>query len=277
MKYKEDVRMWSHGITISLNVGLDGQSSSINASGNIIESISSHNIDAFGIGKSAITKVVLSNPKKYGPIVGVPLAISYKDVITTIDVIDAEILGITSQPIIVKTQEFINNSDVEGTFNVSITDSVSNTSTSTWSVGGSLTITQKVSYGLKFGASGETSMSYTQSWGIGGSESKTYTIGSTSGVTTTLKPGQAIIAQLSASRGVLKAKVNYNATCSGKILYMGSGGPLLNIPITEIMSLGNISNSIKSSETMEVGYYSNSRVEIKNKADNKLISNHYLG
>lgn len=262
------------GIDISLNVGLNGETSTISASGNIIEKISSNNIKAFGLTKDNITKVVMSNPKKYGPLTGPPLVIQYDKVMTTINVTSAEVLGITSEPIIVKTQEFVNNSDVAGTFNVSITDSVSNTSTNTWSVGGSLTITQKVSYGLKFGASGETSMSYTQTWGIGGSESKTYTIGSTSGVTVELQPGQAVIAELSASRGVLKAKVNYDASCSGDLIYFSSAGPILKIPVSDVFNALNLSNSIKSNEVMEVGYYSNSKVEIRKKENNQVLSVH---
>ena len=39
----------------------------------------------------------------------------------------AKILGITSEPIIVKTQEFTNNSSVKGTFNVAISDTVEDT------------------------------------------------------------------------------------------------------------------------------------------------------
>lgn len=264
------------GIDISLKVGLNGESSTISASGNIIEKINDNNIKAFGLDRDSVTKIVTQNYKEFNPLLGPPLIIQYDNVNTNIDVIDADILGITSQPIIVKTQEFVNNSDVEGTFNVSITDSVSNTSTNTWNTGGSITITQKISYGLIFGASGETSMSYTQSWGIGGSESRTYTIGSTSGVTAKLQPGQAIVAQLSASRGVLKAQINYNASCSGELVYIGFSGMVEKIPVSKLIQLGNLSNSIKSSEIMEVGYYSNSKVELRKKENNQLISSYYL-
>ena len=90
----------------------------------------------------------------------------------------AEILGITSEPVILKTQEFDNSSSVEATFNVSISDSVSETATSTWSTCGTFTIGQKVSGFLGSSVGGETSLSYSQSWGIGGSESKTVTVGS---------------------------------------------------------------------------------------------------
>src|SRR5690606_17389442 len=79
----------------------------------------------------------------------------------------AEILGITSEPVIVKRQEVSNNSKQTGIFNVGVSDSVDNTTSSNWNTGGELTIAQKVSYGVKFlgtGAEGETSLSYSQSW-----------------------------------------------------------------------------------------------------------------
>ncbi len=119
---------------------------------------------------------------------------------------------------ILKTQKFDNSSSVEATFNVSISDSVSQTATSTWSTGGTFTIGQSISYEIGFlGSSvgGETSLSYSQSWGIGGSQSKTVTVGSNSGIQVTLKPRQKVIAELTASRGVMTVRVRYNARLSG--------------------------------------------------------------
>ena len=116
---------------------------------------------------------------------------------------------------ILKTQKFDNSSSVEATFNVSISDSVSETATSTWSTGGTFTIGQKVSGFLGSSVGGETSLSYSQSWGIGGSQSKTVTVGSNSGIQVTLKPRQKVIAELTASRGVMTVRVRYNARLSG--------------------------------------------------------------
>lgn len=268
------------GIDIQLNVGKDKDSSSITAKGTIIEPINDANIKSFGIDQKALNSMISKYNKLNTPI----LKASYQDVTTTLMVTKAEILGITSEPIIVKTQEFVNNSDVKGTFNVGITDSVSNTSTNTWNTGGTLTFTQKINYGLGFLGGGETSISYSQSWGIGGSHSTTYTIGSTSGVSVELAPKQAIVAELSASRGSLKAKVYYDAFVDGTlhVIYLNPIIPLphlpkisTNIPIKDLMKIGGLSNSIKSTEDMEVGYYSNSRIEIRNLQGN-ILSTQYV-
>lgn len=265
------------GIDISLKAGENTNSSSINASGKIIEPINDTNKKAFGIDNKALINLV----NKYNKFTQPFMLFDYKDVVTTLEVTGAEILGITSQPIIVKTQEFVNNSDVTGTFNVAITDSVSDTASNNWSTGGTLTFTQKISYGMGFIGKGETSISYSQSWGIGGSHSVQYTIGSNSGVTVTLDPGQSILAELSASRGVLKAKVYYNAYIDGT-LHVIYGMPTFppfnlnpNIPIKNLMSFGGLNNSVPSSEIIEVGYYSNSKIELK-RNNGQLVSTYFL-
>lgn len=253
------------GIEISLKAGEDSTSSSINATGKIIEPINDTNKKTFGIDNRNMINLV----NNYNNFPQPTMLFDYRDVVTTLEVTKAEILGITSQPIIVKTQEFINNSDITGTFNVAITDSVSDTASNNWSTGGTLAFTQKINYGMGFIGKGETSISYSQSWGIGGSHSIQYTIGSNSGVTVSLEPGQSVTAELSASRGTLKAKVYYNAYVDG-ILHVIYGMPLFppynlntNIPIKDLMVSGRLKNNIPSSEIIEVGYYSNSKVELK--------------
>ena len=54
-------------------------------------------------------------------------------------------------------------------------------------------------YNIRFlgtGGGGETDISYSHSWGEGGEESKTVTIGTSTGVSVTLKPNQAVEASL---------------------------------------------------------------------------------
>lgn len=266
------------GIDIQLDVASDKNESTIKATGTIIEPINDNNIEAFGLKQAVMRDAIM----KYNGNTIFPMVLSYKDVNTTLEVTNAEILGVTSQPIIVKTQEFVNSSNVTGNFNVSISDTVSDTATNTWSTGGSLTFSQKISYGMGFLGKGETTLSYTQSWGIGGTQSKSYTVGSTSGVSVELKPNEAIIVELSASRGVLRARVEYNAFADGKIFAI-YGLPALpplvlnpEIPVKDLMSIAGLSNSIKSSEIIEVGYYSNARIEIKDKQTGTLKTTHFI-
>lgn len=267
------------GINVYLKAGKDTSDSVVMADGQIIEPINQANIDAFGIQSGRLSAMATS---VYAPLLQ-PIFFNYQDITTTLEVTGAEILGITSEPIIVKTQEFYNSSSVPGTFNVAISDTVSDTVTNSWNTGGSLTISQKIEYGLDFilSGKGETSITYTQSWGVGGSTSRQYTVGSNSGVTVVLEPGQKVVAELSASRGILRAQVNYNAYISGSFglnlpTYIPKlGGYVSSIPAQKLMSDFGIPNGVPSSEIIEVGYYSNSRVEISD-IQGKTLATHFV-
>lgn len=264
------------GININLKVGYDEDTANINASGTIIEPINNQNKIAFGLTDKVISDYIdkYRKPKMFFNL------FKTDNVITTLEVKDAEIITITSEPIIVKTQSFVNNSSSTGTFNVAISDSVSNTMSNNWSTGGTLSIGQKISYGLGFIGKGETSISYSQSWGIGGSSSVQTTVGSSSGVSVTLNPQESVVAQLSASKGTLKANVNYNAFVSGYIEYIDSfPSPIYNgvyrIDVNEILNALGLKNSIESSEVIEAGYYSSSEIILSDNTG-KQLSTHYF-
>lgn len=279
------------GIDILVTAGPDDKSSNIKATGSEQHVITNDERTTFAIGDKQLKDAVsayfgkspndayLSSPTPWGDLYK---TYGWPQVQTVLVVDKAEILGITSQPVIVKTQEFVNNSSKKGTFNVAISEQVSDTVTSDWSTGGTLTIENKVSVGINFIIDGtaERTMSYSQSWGIGGSNSKTITVGSDSGVTVILEPGEKIIAALSASRGVLKARITYKAYLIGStaVNYNPTykDHHFWSLPINEVMSAGKINNSIISTQDMEVGYYSNSKIELSDKATGKKLATHYV-
>lgn len=280
------------GINISIVAGQDGSASSVNASGTVQHVITDEERTTFKLGDKQLKDAVkayfgkspndayLHSPTPWGDLYK---KYSWPQVQMVLVVESAEILGITSEPVIVKSQEFVNNSKQKGTFNVAISESVNNTTSSNWSTGGTLSIGQKFSYGVKFlgaGAEGETSLSYSQSWGIGGQESKSITVGSTSGVSVELDPGEAVIADLSASRGVMKVRIRYNAYLIGStsVNYNPTfkGHHFFSLGIGGVMSAGGTANSIKSTEDIEIGYYSNSKIELKDKASGNLKSEYSM-
>lgn len=280
------------GISISIVAGQDKSASSVNASGSVQHVITDEERTTFKLGdkqlKDAVKKyfgkspndAYLHSPTPWGDLYK---KYSWPQVQMVLVVQSAEILGITSEPVIVKTQDFTNNSSKKGTFNVAISESLNNTTSSNWSTGGTLTIGQKFSYGVKFlgaGAEGETSLSYSQSWGIGGQESKSITVGSTSGVSVELDPGESVVAELSASRGVMKVRIRYNAYLIGNtaVNYNPTykSHHFWSLGIGGVMSKSGISNSIQSTEDIEIGYYSNSKIELKNKVSGKLKASHAL-
>lgn len=195
----------------------------------------------------------------------------WEQVHTILTAQSAEILEITSEPTILKTQTFKNSSDHKATFDVNISESVSQTVSTSWSTSGSITVKQAFKYEVGFlgtGGGGETSFSFQASWGKGGSESKTVTVGSSAGVKVDLDPGQAVVAQLSASRGVMKIRIRYNAHLTGYTAV--NYDPRYRdhhfwaLPIEGVMSDASKSNSIEFIENIEVGYYSNGKIELVN-------------
>jgi hypothetical protein len=270
-------------ITVSIVAGSDQSSSSVTATGSVQHIITDQERTTFGLGdhqlKNAVGAYFGKNPNDAYLHSSTPWGDLYKryswpQVKMIMVVESAELLSITSKPIIVKTQYFENNSNYTGKFNVNISDKVSNTVSSNWSTGGTLTVGQKFEYGVSFlgsGAKGETSISYSQSWGVGGKKSQTVTVGSTSGVAVSLKPCKSVAVKLFASRGVMKVRLRYKAYLIGStaINYNPTykGHHFWSLNIGNVMRKAGISNSISSIEDIEIGYYSNATVKLKNRVN----------
>jgi hypothetical protein len=195
----------------------------------------------------------------------------------------ANVLGIDSQPMIVMQQVFENNSTKPATFNVGISQEVANTVSNSWNTGGSLTVGQEINYGFDIKVAeggGTTSLSYTNSWGKSVEKSQTITVGSSSAMEMVLQPGQAVIAQLLATKGTIKIQVEYEASLSGitavnyNPIYQGHHFWGLNIG--GVMSSGGVSNSVVSREVIEVGFYSQSKVIVKDRSLGKKILSYDL-
>lgn len=276
------------GISIGIVAGHDNASSSVSASGSVQHVITDEEVTTFGIGDKQLKDAVnayfgkspndayLHSPTPWGDLYK---SYNWPQVQMVLVVQSAEIIGITSEPVIVKTQEFTNSSSQQGTFNVAISETVNNTTSTNWSTGGTLSIGEKFTYGVSFlgaDAKGETSLTYSQSWAVGGQESKSITVGSTSGVSVVLDPGESVVAELSASRGVMRVRIRYNAYLIGStaINYNPTyqGHHFWSLGIGGVMASGGISNSIQTTEDIEIGYYSNSKIELKDKATNALKS-----
>ncbi|MFJ3264882.1 hypothetical protein ACIP8G_00190 [Serratia liquefaciens] len=185
---------------------------------------------------------------------------------------NVRLLERSTHPVIVASQEFVNSSSVTAKFNAGIEQSVANTVSSQWSTGGTLSIGQTIKVEVGFlgtGGSSETSLSYEQSWGIGGEQSQTITVGSSSGVEVELEPGQAVVAELMATRGVMRLEFNYIASLNGVAALNYNpphrGRHFYGINVPYLMQRNNISNAIRTLEIIEVGYFTESRIIIKDK------------
>lgn len=266
------------GITVSIVAGADEAHSSVNATGSVQHIITDKERTTFGVQdsalKNAVGKYFGKNPNDAYLHSPTPWNDLYKtygwpEVQTVLVVQDAKITGITSEPVVVATKTFTNQSSKKATFDASISDQVSNTTESNWSTTNTIEVGQKITYNVGFlgtGGGGETSMSYSHQWGEGGSESKSITVGSTSGVSVELNPGESIEAQLTASRGVLKVRITYKAYLTGSTAV--NYNPTFKdhhfwaLDIGGVMGAAGINNSVKFTEDIEVGYFSNAKISL---------------
>lgn len=262
-------------IQVTVNAGLDAATSSVQASGNVIHVISDLEKNTFNVNDANLKQLVLKSfgkapndaflhsPTPWGDLYK---TYNWPQVQVNLVVKSASILGITSKPQIVNTQKFSNNSSVKGNFNVAITQQVNNTSQSSWSSSDKISVGQKISYSIGF-LGGETSLNYEHSWGQGGSESKSIMLGTSSGVSVTLDPGESILAELSASRGALKVRLVYNAYLTGScaVNYNPTfkGHHFWALNIGSLLSAGGIANSVEITEDIDIGFFGNSAINIK--------------
>ncbi|MDI1251196.1 MAG: hypothetical protein PSV13_20200 [Lacunisphaera sp.] len=270
-------------IKVSIVAGKTGNESSIKASGSVQHVITDKERGSFGIEDRALKEAVdayfgekpndayVKSParsddlyKKY----------DWPQVQTVVGVTGARILSVTSKPVIVSTQTFTNHSSKAATFNCAISQSVQTTTESNWSTTDTVEVGQKIEYGVSFIAEvkGETSLTYSHSWGQGGSQSESVTVGSDSGVSVELQPGESVKATLTASRGELSARVSYEAHLIGDAAVnynpTHKGHHFWGLGIQGIMGAKGITNSKTYTEDITVGFYTDSMIEVVNATTN---------
>lgn len=274
------------GIEISINAGVDVATSSVSAKGRLWHVITDRERKSFGLEDAALYKAVEKFFGRYpnSAFLHSPLdsdwpwkyeEYGWPQVNTFLWVQSATIMGITAEPVIVATKTFTNNSTKKATFDASISDQVANTVEHNWSETDTLEVTQTIKYDCSFlgsGGGGETSISYSHEWGKGGSESKEVTVGSASAVSVELNPKESIEAVLTANRGVMKVRLVYIAVLSGSVFanynprYKEHHFHQLNVD--SVMRISGITNSITFTEDIEVGYYSSSKIELRDPQGN---------
>jgi hypothetical protein len=219
------------GITIGIKAGENAEISSISASGSDQHMITDKERKTFGIEDAALKDAVGmyfgKNPNDVyvrSPTPGDDLYIKHKwpEVQTVLQVEKAKILEITSTPIALATTTFDNGKSLKkATYNCKLSDNVTNSTGSTWSETNGIEVGQKFTYDISFFGTkvggGETSFTYTHGWGQEKTESVTVSVGSEAGVEVELDPGEKVVAELSASKGVMKVQILYTAHLIGSV------------------------------------------------------------
>lgn len=275
------------GITVQVRTGLDAQSSSVTASGSVQHIITDAERTTFGITdgalKNAVGKYFGQNPDDAFLHSDTPWNDLYRtygwpQVQTVLVVESATITGITSVPSVVAQNILRNSSTVSATFNAAASESVSNTSSSTWSETDSIQVSQKFSYEVSFlgtGGKGETTLAYTHTWGQSSTESEAVTVGSSQGVNVPLAPGQAVDAEITASRGVMKVRIVYRAYLIGSTaINYGDrfkGHHFWGLDLNAVMSAAGLPLTKTFTEDLEIGFYANDQVLLTDPATQKQV------
>jgi hypothetical protein len=275
-------------IAVSVNAGANAASSTVTTTGSVQHIITDAERAAFKIDDAGLKAALaifkgqapddafVCSPTPWGDLYS---TYGWPQVQTLLSVQSSTILEVTSVPTTVASQRFENTSGVAAEFNCGITQAVTVGTESTWSQSTAVGIGQTISYEIGFlgsGAGGETSLTYEETWEKGGSESESVTLGTSSGLTVTLQPGQSVEADLIASRGVLKVQVVYQLTLTGYVAMNYStpfnGHHFWAAEVNAVMAAAGYPTSIVSTETIEIDYYANSTITLKNPAGQVLRS-----
>lgn len=260
------------GIEVHIAAGTTAGSSSISATGSVQHVVTDAEAYAFWLNDAGLPKAVNAamghtpdNAYMHSPTPWNDLYTTYNwpQVQTVLSVVSATILEITSDPVIVAQQTFTNSSSVEGTFNVEISDQVANTAETNWSTTETVSISQSIDYTVGV-VGGSTSLSFSAAFGQGGSNSSTVTVGAGQSVTVDLKPNQSVNAELTASKGVLKARIVYQAKLMGTVA-VNYGTPykghhFWGLDVNGVLTAYGKPTAIQFTEDIEVGFFTNSSV-----------------
>lgn len=265
------------GLSVTLVAGADPSSSRVDTSGTVAHVITDAERTAFNIQDASLKGAVnaffgqtpddafLSEPTPWN-LYG---SYGWPQVQTTLVAQSAQIVGVTSNPTIMRTNKLTNNSNVPATFEAKVTEEVSTSTEESWSTTDAIEVSQTISYDVSFlgtGASGETAMSYSHSWEEGKAETESFTLGSASGVSVVLEPNQSVEAILSASRGVMTVQIVWKATLSGMtaINYGDTfkGHHFWGLDLGGVMQAGGLPNQITWTETIEIDYFTNATVQL---------------
>src|SRR6218665_612216 len=266
------------GLVIKINAGATKEESSVSATGENVNIIADSERASFGIGsdddlKRAVEKYFGKRPNDaylHSPTPWDDLYKTYgwEQVQRVLRPLKAEIVEITSRPTILASKTLKNESNHTATFITSISEQVTDTVSNAWSNSNKIKFEQSIKYEVGFlgtGGGGETKFGFEKDWGKTNTVSKSTTVGTDSGVSVELKPRESAIVELSASTGTMHVRITYEAYLRG--LTAVNYNPKYKDHHFWGLDIGGVigsANKVQIVEDIEVGYYSNTCVTVKN-------------
>ena len=269
---------------VELDINEDPAKSTIKAVGSLSHIITDEERKTFRIEDSALKQAVAAYFGKIPNDAFVRSPTPWNDLYKTYNweqvqlhlrVKEAKITGVSSRPTILLTQIFNNNSSKPATFDVSISQDVSDSCEANWSTTIGISVTQSVYYGTRF-FGGETSLTFSAEFQRGGSTQRMVTVGQTSGVMVDLEPGEAVRAKLSADYGTVQARITWEAFLSG--ISAVNYNPkyrdhhFWSLAIDGVRQSVNLPGRLEVVEDIEVGFYSNGEITLEDVDTEKRIA-----
>ncbi|XP_037301035.1 spherulin-2A-like [Manduca sexta] len=272
---------------IELNLVTDDGNISIDYSGIDVRVITDEDVELFNIGTSELraalkchygrkpSYVYLKSPTPWDDLYK---TYGWEQVSRVLSIHSARLKGITKSPVTVMTKNFINESNKTIKVDTSISHTVQNTLTTSWTKEREFSLSQEIEYGINLlfnKVTGKTGFSYTSMWGKSEEKSEKITIGSTSAVETELQPGQAVTAILSVNSGNLEVEVVHKMSLRGNLAVnfnrMYKGHYFWGPKIEDVMFSGGITNEILMLETIKFGFHVDATLTVYDKNTGELL------
>lgn len=269
------------GFTVVLIAGPDQASSSITVTGSTQHVITDTERNTFGLSdsvvKDAVAKIKGKRPDDAYLHSPTPWNDLYKtwnwnQVTTIVEPAGAMITDISSSPCVIGSNTQTNHSSVVGTFSFGVMTSVTESSESNWNVSNTISVSETTTYsvGSKAFASASESITFTygHTWGTGGSQTSTTTVGANQKITVKLQPGQSAIADLTMNKGTIHAKIFWKARLTGAVAVnygqAYEGHHFYPIAVEDVLAAMPRENYYTTVETMTYGFYANAQTVLRN-------------
>ncbi|XP_022833407.1 spherulin-2A-like isoform X2 [Spodoptera litura] len=192
--------------------------------------------------------------------------------------VESKVLSVDFKPFLVFSQSFNNTSTKPAVFKAHISQNVEDTVSSVWEKYCEISASKDIKYGFDIkamGVSGNAAFSYNSKWGESVLKFERVTVGSQTGLDIYLNAGQSVIADLVATRGIMKIQVNYVASLTGTVAvnYADTfkGHHFWSVDVNRVLQAGGLNRTVWSTELIEFAFYVKSRVDLRDVDTNETL------
>uniref|UniRef100_A0A2H1VSB1 SFRICE_013002 n=1 Tax=Spodoptera frugiperda TaxID=7108 RepID=A0A2H1VSB1_SPOFR len=221
--------------------------------------------------------VFLKSPTPWGDLYVIN---NFTQVSRVLKPVKASIMSVEYRPFLVFSQSFNNTSTKPALFKTHISQEVEDTVSSVWQKYSEITASSDIKYGFDIkamGVSGKATFSFKSKWGQSVLKFEKVTVGSQTGLDIYLKPGQQVIADLIATRGFMKIRVDFVTSVVGTVAvnYGASfkGHHFWSYDVNKVLEAAGLNKTVWSTEFIDFAFYVKSRVELRDLVSNETLAN----